>query len=329
MRPLSPALFHGRHFDRSIIILCVRWYITYKLSYRDLVEMMAERGVDVSHTTILRWVQCYVPEFEKRWDRHARPVSTSWRVDETYIRVRGRWTYLYLAVDRQGLTVDFLLSERRDIAAAKRFFRRAIGRHGAPERITLDGYPATHAAIAKLKKDGALCLEAKVWTSKYLGNYILASPEAEGAQWDVRPSQLVNLLEMIKKYGQAFYRIGQMLAVYSSALRISRDTDLHVVGGVFLDDANRAYFKDNLTRIMTYCEAAELTFTAKAVQRILDTPDDKLTLEYLVSTVPELEGRFLDELEPYYFLHIPKARFNTMTLPLRSVKKLQENSRKR
>ena len=118
--------------DRSIIILCVRWYITYKLSYRDLVEMMAERGVDISHTTILRWVQFYVPEFEKRWNHYARPVGTSWRVDETYIIVKGRWTYLYRAVDKQGLTVDFLLSEHRDIAAAKGFFTRAITQHSAP-----------------------------------------------------------------------------------------------------------------------------------------------------------------------------------------------------
>ena len=106
MRQLSPTLFRGRHFDHAIIVLCVRWYITYKLSYRDLVEIMAERGVDVSHTTILRWVQIYVPEFEKRWRHYARPIGTSWRVDETYIRVRGRWTDLYRAVDRRGLPVD-------------------------------------------------------------------------------------------------------------------------------------------------------------------------------------------------------------------------------
>ena len=168
----SLSLFHGRHFDRSIIILCVRWYLTYKLSYRDLVEMMAERGVDVSHTTILRWVQRFVPEFEKRWQRYARPVGTSWRVDETYIKVRGRWTYLYRAVDRQGLTVDFLLSERRDIAPAKRFFIRAIEQQGAPERITLDGYPATHSAVAELKKRGVLRPQVKVRMSKYLNNLV-------------------------------------------------------------------------------------------------------------------------------------------------------------
>lgn len=170
--PHASSLFRGRHFDRTVIILCVRWYLTYKLSYRDLVEMMAERGVDVSHATILRWVQCYVPEFEKRWRRYARPVGTSWRVDETYIRVRGRWTYLYRAVDRQGLTVDFWLSEHRDIAAAKRFFTRAIQRHGAPERVTLDGYPATHAAVAELKEGGVLPSGMKVWTSKYLNNIV-------------------------------------------------------------------------------------------------------------------------------------------------------------
>ncbi len=93
-------MLRGRHFNHTVIILCVRWYITYKLSYRDLVDMMAERGVAVSHTTILRWVQCYVPEFEKLWQPYAQPVGTSWRVDETYIRVKGRWTDLYRGVER-------------------------------------------------------------------------------------------------------------------------------------------------------------------------------------------------------------------------------------
>ena len=170
--PHASSLFHGRHFDRSVIILCVRWYITYKLSYRDPAEMMAERGVDVSHTTILRWVQCYVPEFERRWSRYARPVGASWRADETYIKVRGRWAYLYRAVDRQGLTVDFLPSEHRDIAAAKRFFIRATERHGAPERITLDGHPATHSAVAELTKSGVLRPQTKLRTSKYLNNLV-------------------------------------------------------------------------------------------------------------------------------------------------------------
>lgn len=99
-------LFVGRHFDWEIIILCVRWYLRYKLSLRDLVEMMAERGLQLAHTTILRWVQRYVPKFEKRWNRCACQVGRSWRVDETYVRVRGRWVYLYRAVDRDGHTLD-------------------------------------------------------------------------------------------------------------------------------------------------------------------------------------------------------------------------------
>src|SRR5208282_5898385 len=102
------------YVTQQIIILCVRWYITFKLSFRDLVQMMAERGITLSHTTILRWVQQYVPEFEKRWSRYARPVGDSWRVDETYLKIKGQWVYLYRAVDKAGRTVDFLLSKRRD-----------------------------------------------------------------------------------------------------------------------------------------------------------------------------------------------------------------------
>jgi transposase-like protein len=119
--PHASSLFRGRYFERTIIILCVRWYITYKLSYRDLVAMMAE-PVWMSRILLsCALVQRYVPEFEKRWHRYARPVGSLWHVDETYIKVCGRWSYLYRGVDKQGLTVDFLLSEDRDIAAVKRF----------------------------------------------------------------------------------------------------------------------------------------------------------------------------------------------------------------
>jgi integrase len=97
-----------RHFDAEVIVLSVRWYFTYKLSYRDLATMMAERGVVVSHTTIMRWVIRYAPEFEKRWSRFARSVGCSWRVDETYIAIKGSWHYLYRAVDKHDRTVDFL-----------------------------------------------------------------------------------------------------------------------------------------------------------------------------------------------------------------------------
>lgn len=168
----SSSLFKRRHFDSSIIILCVRWYVIYKLSYRDLRDMMTERGIDLAHTTILRWVQRYVPEFEKKWSRFTRPVGTSWRVDETYVRIRGEWKYLYRAVDKQGNTVDFLLREHRDIEAAKRFFTQAINKHGAPEKITLDGYAATHTAVRELKKATILPADVCVRTSKSLNNSI-------------------------------------------------------------------------------------------------------------------------------------------------------------
>ena len=112
-------LFAGRHFDAEIVMLCVRWYLSFKLSYRDLVSMMNERGIRLAHTTILRWVQHYTPDFEKRWKRYARPVGGSWRMDETYVKVRGEWVYLCRAVDKAGKTVDFLLSQQRDVNAAK------------------------------------------------------------------------------------------------------------------------------------------------------------------------------------------------------------------
>jgi transposase-like protein len=127
-------LFEGRHFDREVIILCVRWYLRFKLSLRDLVEMMAERGLSMAHTTIMRWVQHFAPEFEKRWRGFAQAVGRSWRVDETYVKIRGEWCYLYRAVDPAGRTVDFRLSAKRDIAAAKAFFRKAIRNQQRPPR---------------------------------------------------------------------------------------------------------------------------------------------------------------------------------------------------
>ncbi len=174
MTARKPAsdLFKGRHFDREIIVLCVRWYLRFKLSSRDLVQMMAERGIVLTHTTILRWVQRYVPDFEKRWNQYARPVGGSWRCDETYIKMKGRWTYLYRAVDKQGRTVDFLLSEQRNVAAAKCFFRKAIKNHGTPRVITLDAYAASHRAITELKSAGTIARRVRIRSSKYLNNVV-------------------------------------------------------------------------------------------------------------------------------------------------------------
>src|ERR1700739_3692004 len=145
-------LFEGRHFDREVIILCVRWYLRYKLSLRDLVEMMAERGLQLAHPRVPRWVRGYAPEFIKHWNRVGRGSGRSLRVDETNIKVRGRWVYLYRAVDKAGNTVDFRLSDRRNVAAAKAFFKKAIRHQGhAPHTITLDGYGASHRAVGEIQ----------------------------------------------------------------------------------------------------------------------------------------------------------------------------------
>jgi transposase-like protein len=165
-------LFKGRHFDQEIVVICVRWYLSYKLSYRDLVAMMNERGVDLAHTTILRWVQHYSPEFEMRWKRYARSVGGSWRMDETYVKVRGEWVYLYRAVDKAGKTVDFYLSRNRDVNAAKDFLRKAMTAQRVPTKITLDAYAASHRAVADLKETGELPKRVRVRSNKYLNNVI-------------------------------------------------------------------------------------------------------------------------------------------------------------
>jgi transposase-like protein len=160
-----------RSFDADIIELCVRWYITYWLSYRDLVAMMAERGVEVSHTTILRWVVRYGPEFEKRWNRHARRIGSSWRVDETYVSIRGKWHYLYQAVDKQSKSVDFLVRRDGGIAAAQTFFRKALATNPTrwPRKVTLDGHTPSHRALRLLRR------ENPKW--KYVGGADLQVPQ--------------------------------------------------------------------------------------------------------------------------------------------------------
>lgn len=140
-------MFKGRHFDRSLILLCVRWYLAYNLSLRSLEETMAERGISVDHATVHRWVIRYSPELLERFNRCKRAVTNRWHIDETYIKVRGRWMYLYRAIDSNGDTVEFWFSERRNLTAGKRFLRKALKRHGRPERIVIDGSQTNLEAI--------------------------------------------------------------------------------------------------------------------------------------------------------------------------------------
>jgi len=147
--PRNP-LFFRRRFADEFITLAVIWYLRFKLSYRDLSVIAGKLGIIVAPSTILRWVIRYAVEFEQRWHPFERPVDGSWRADETYIKLRGRWIYLYRAVDSRGKTIESYLSRTRDITAAKAFFRKALRRHGQPRTITLDGFEPSHADLRRM-----------------------------------------------------------------------------------------------------------------------------------------------------------------------------------
>jgi transposase-like protein len=127
------ACSSGASFEPEVILLAIGWYLRFSLSYRDVEELLAERGLSVDHVTVWRWVQRYAPELERRLRRHLKPTNDSWRVDETYVRVKGKWVYLYRAVDSSGATIDFLLSAKRDAATAQRFLAKALGGENHPE----------------------------------------------------------------------------------------------------------------------------------------------------------------------------------------------------
>ncbi len=170
----SSSPFKWRHYQSEIILHCVRWYLSYPLSYRHVTEMVNERGLDINHTTVFRWVQEYSPEIDKRFRPHLRLTNDSWRVDETYILVKGKQKYLYRAVDSQGNTLDFLLTAKRDALAAKRFFRKTLRaiHTQTPRVITVDKNPAYPKAIKELKAAKKLPEIVKLRQSKYLNNIV-------------------------------------------------------------------------------------------------------------------------------------------------------------
>ena len=170
--------FKGRHFGGEIVLWAVRWYCRYPISYRDLETMMTERGVAVDHSTIYRWVQHFAPEMERRLRWQWRwPRSRSWRIDETYVKVRGQWAYLYRALDKLGNTLDFYLSATRNTKAAKRFLGKALNGlkdWEQPEVLNTDKAPTYAAAIAEFKAEGKCPDETRHRQVKYLNNVVEA-----------------------------------------------------------------------------------------------------------------------------------------------------------
>ena len=213
--------FKGHRVEKDIILTCVRWYLAYPLSYRNLEEMMAERGASVDHSNIYRWVQKFTPQLEAAFRKgKKRPVGNSWRMDETYIKIKGQWKYLYRAVDKEGQTIDFLLTAHRDKKAAKRFLRKAVGQHGLPAKITIDKSGANTAAIEALKEETGQ--EIEIRQIKYLNN--LVEQDHRAIKRIARPMlgfksfrsarttlQGIELMHMIKK-GQMITVEGQVLS---------------------------------------------------------------------------------------------------------------------
>ena len=187
--------FKGAHFPPDIILMGVRWYVAYPLSYRHVEELLEERGVPIDHATIQRWVVKYSPLLEEVFHRRKRPVWVSWWMDETYIKVKGQWYYPYRAVDKTGQTIDFLLIVQRDEEAALRFLQKAIRRHGVPEKITIDGSAAHEAAIKRYNEEHGTAIAIR--KIKYLNN--LVEQEHRAVKRVTRPMLGFKSFDAIKK----------------------------------------------------------------------------------------------------------------------------------
>jgi putative transposase len=214
--------FKGHRVETDIILTCVRWYVAYPLSYRNLKEMMAERGVEVDHSNIYRWVQKFTPQLEAAFRQGRKcPVGNSWRMDETYIKIKGQRKYLYRAVDKAGQTVDFLLTAHRDKKAARRFFTKAVRQHGLPEKVTIDQSGANTAALETLQEETGATIEIR--QNKYLNNLVehdhravkrIVCPRLGFKAFPSARHTLsgIELMHMIKK-GQMIPLNGQTLSV--------------------------------------------------------------------------------------------------------------------
>jgi putative transposase len=180
---MTEKRFKGSHFPKCIVLQAVYWYLRYALSYRDIEELMIERGVNIDHSTVQRWVVKYTEMLENAFRKKKKSVGTSWRMDETYIKIKGKWCYLYRAVDKENNTIDFLLTEKRDKKAAKRFFAKAIGNNGLPEKITIDKSGSNKAAIEDYNSENNT--EIEIRQIKYLNNIV--EQDHRSIKWIVRP----------------------------------------------------------------------------------------------------------------------------------------------
>ena len=213
--------FKWKHFQGEIILLCVRWYLKYALSYRNLEEIMLERGLSVDHTTIYRWVMIYAPQIEQKARKHLKSTNDSWRVDETYIKVKGKWKYLYRAVDSNGNTLEFMFSAKRDAQAAKRFFNKVIkAKHSKqPRVINMDKNAAYSPAIEELKQEGILSTECELRQKKYLNNII------------EQDHRFTKKLAKYKSYFQFFHTAWRTLRGYEIMNAIRKDQIENIAQG--------------------------------------------------------------------------------------------------
>ncbi len=166
--------FKWRHYAPDIILLCVRWYCRYQLSYRDVEEINRERGLDVDHSTVFRWVQRYAPEINKRIRPHLKLAGASYRIDETYVKVGTQWKYLYRALDKDGNTIEFMLSAKRDISSAKRFFRKMMraDHRRLPFSISVDKHASYPDAFVSSQKEEIIPNDCALRCTKYLTNIV-------------------------------------------------------------------------------------------------------------------------------------------------------------
>ncbi len=164
--------FKGAHFPKEVMIMAIRWYLAYPLSYRYVEDFLKERGIPIDHATINRWVIKYAQLLEINARKFKKPTNRSWRMDETYIKIKGKWYYYYRAVDSKNNTIDFLLSEKRDLKGAKAFLDKAIANYGLPEKVNIDKSGANLAALEAVNSTRDSANQIIIRQIKYLNNSI-------------------------------------------------------------------------------------------------------------------------------------------------------------